>query len=312
MGQNANFVQSKELTALAIKYKNPDRVFIADAIFPKSSVGTENFEYQRIPTGTLYSLPDTRLGELSAWPTFAISGEKVSAATKDEGIMIPLSNKVVKQAAPGSDPKALAVESATTIMQLRREVRAAQLAFSAATYPAGRKTTLAGADRWSDVTSSPIAAMRDQFKNCLIRPNTLALGQEVWETLARHPRLVKAARGNDSGEGVITREELARMLEINEVVVGEAWVNTAKPGEAVSISRCWGKHALGFYKDSTVNFAVPGVTFGLTAEYGTRVAGTNEKQLMGLRGGVEVYTGESLTELVISSDCAFFWENAVA
>ena len=312
MGQNPNFVQSKELTALALKYKNPDRVFIADAIFPKAAVGTEAFEYQRIPTGTLFTLPDTRLGELSAWPTVTFSTEKVPASTKDEGIMVPLSNKVIKQAPAGSDPKALAVEFATTIMQLRREVRAAALAFTAANHPAGRKTTLAGAAQWSDDTSNPLAVIRAALDNCLIRPNMLALGQPVWSELATHPRLVKAAGVSESGEGIISRAQLATLLEINEVLVGEAFVNTAKPGEASTITRCWGKHALAFYRDSTVSFATPGVTFGLTAEYGSRVAGTNEEQLMGLRGGVEVYTGESLAELIIAQDCAHFWENAVA
>ena len=180
---SSKFVQDTQLTALAIKFKNPDRVLIADKIFPKSSVGTETFEYTVQSKEALYALPDTRISKTGAWPTHDIGGTKLSATTKDNGIMIPLSNKVIDQAPAGSDPRAMAVEAATSVMQLRRESNAARVAFNPATYPVGNKALLAGANQWSDVTSNPLTAIMAAFDSCLVRPNKLALGMPVWQAL---------------------------------------------------------------------------------------------------------------------------------
>lgn len=309
----SKFVIDRQLTALAISYQNPDQSFVADEVFPRKPVGTENFDYTEIAAETMYALPDTTIGKRGDWPTFSIGGTKKSASTRDDGIMIPLSNKDIDQAAPGTDPRASCVQSATNILKLRRELRAATLAFTAANYPVGNKSTLAGANQFSDPTSNPLTTFMNAFDGCLIRPNNIVLGMPVWQALRVHPRLVKAIRGNDTGEGAITRAELAQLLEINQVYVGEGWANLAKPGEAVAITRLWGKHALGFYRDSSVSFASGGgVTYGLSAEYGTRVAGSDEKPRAGLRGGVEVYTGESVREVIVASAAAYFFENAVA
>lgn len=308
----ANFVVNRELTALALMYKNPDRVLIADKVLPKSSVGTQAFDFTEIPRESMYALPDDTIGPRGEWPSLEIGGVKRSSSTRDRGLSFPVRNDDQNQSVPNQDPRQIATAAVTSWLQLRREKRVADLVFAATTYPVGGKVTLAGANQWSDPTSNPLTAMLSAWDGMLMRPNKLVLGSAVWTALRAHPRLVKAIRGNDSGEGVITREELAQLLEITEVIVGEGWANTAKPGEAVSMARLWGKHALGIYSDSTVTFQTPGVTFGLTAEYGSRVAGVEEKGRMGLRGGVEVYVGESLGETIISTGCAFFWENAVA
>ncbi len=52
-------------------------------------------------------------------------------------------------------------------------------------------------------------------------------------------------------------------------------------------------------------------TFGATFQYGTRVSGQTPVKV-GLRGGVEVTSGESLAEVITASDLGYFFENAVA
>jgi hypothetical protein len=55
------------------------------------------------------------------------------------------------------------------------------------------------------------------------------------------------------------------------------------------------------------------VTFGLTAQWGTRIAGrvANDPRI-GMRGGSLVRVDEAVKELVAANDAASFCENAVA
>jgi hypothetical protein len=53
-------------------------------------------------------------------------------------------------------------------------------------------------------------------------------------------------------------------------------------------------------------------TFGFTAEFGTRIAGTMDEPKMGLRGSVRVRVGESVKEVIAASASGYYFENAVA
>lgn len=303
------FPRDTKLTAIAIAYKNPDVTLIADSVLPRVPVGRQEFSYFSYPDAQSYTIPDTRVGEKSAFPRVELSGTKLTARTEDFGLEIPLTASDVSEAPQGVDPKALATEQATNLTLLDREVRVANLCFNPANYPATNKEVVA--TKWSDfVASDPLTDLLAGLDACLIRPNVLLLGHEVWAKLSAHPKIVKAATGSDSGEGRATRQRLADMLEVNEVLVGSSWLNTAKPGKAAALARAWGKHALAFFRDRTVTTA-GGLTFGMTAQFGTRIAGAKDVD-MGLRGGVVVRSGESVKELLLATRASFFFQDAIA
>ncbi len=109
----------------------------------------------------------------------------------------------------------------------------------------------------------------------------------------------------------MSRQALAQLFELEEVLVGEGWLNTAKKGQAATFARVWGKHCSLIYRDRLAD-ANRGVTFGFTAEFGTRVAGSIPDPNIGLRGGQNVRVGESVKELVTANDLGYFVQNAVA
>ncbi|EHF7717022.1 phage capsid protein, partial [Salmonella enterica] len=55
-----------------------------------------------------------------------------------------------------------------------------------------------------------------------------------------------------------------------------------------------------------------GVTFGFTAQFGSRVSGSIPDPDMGMRGGQRVRVGESVRELIVAQDCGYFFQNAVS
>jgi len=306
------FPRDRHLTAIALAYRNPDASYIADAVLPRVPVGSTSFDYYSYPLGTAFDVPTTKVGEKSQVNRVEIGGTRVASFTEDYGIEIPLSANDIKAAAPGTDPAEKATEYATDIVMRDREVRVANLCFDPAKYDAANKIDLSGVanGQWSDPASDPLRYIRTKLDTCVMRPNVLVFGQATWSAFSMNAKVVKAANGNDGGEGVAARARIAELLEVAEILVGSSFYNTVKPGKTPVLARAWGKHALAFYRDRAVSTA-GGITFGITAEFDSRVAGRKDADI-GLRGGIAVRSGESVRELVLAPAAAFFFQNATA
>jgi phage virion morphogenesis protein len=277
MTTNKAFPRDPQLTAIAIAYKNPDVSLIADAVLPRVPVGKETFKYWAYPDTDMYTIPDTKVGEKGRINTVELTGSELTAATEPRGISTVLTARDISEAPPGLDPKGRATEFCTNIVMLDRERDCANLVFDAAQYGAGnqdRPLSGGGATQWSDyATSDPIAVHAvdapRQVPHPPERPRARAGGLDQADR--SHPKVVSACerqRAATSGARP-TRERLAELLELNEILVGASFVNSVKPGKAPTLQRVWGKHALAFYRDRTVSAQAGGVTFGFTAQYGT-------------------------------------------
>lgn len=311
------FIRDEELTAIAIAYKNPDTTLIADSVFPRTApMGKREFKWTKYDDARGFTVPDTHVGEHSTVPQIKLKGTPQVDKCEDYGLDIPLTKSDLSDAPRNTNPRGHATEQATNLVMLDREVRAAGLAFDPSQYPTAQRENLstdlgggAGAEQWNEAGASPLERLIAGIDACWIRPNVVVFGHAAWSALSVHPKIVSAALGNDSSNGRATRERLAELLEVQEVLVGTGWVNSVKPGKTPVLARVWGPHALAFYRDRTVTQS-GGLTFGLTAQYGTRVAGRKVVD-MGLHGGELIRSGESVKEVIVAPRAAFLWQNAV-
>jgi hypothetical protein len=108
----------------------------------------------------------------------------------------------------------------------------------------------------------------------------------------------------------VSRQEFADFFELQDVYVGSGFLNTAKKGQAASLSRVWGKHAAFIYRDRTAG-PQAGVTYGFTAATGARIAGQIPEPTIGLSGSVRVRSGERLKELICAKDLSYYFQTAV-
>lgn len=136
-------------------------------------------------------------------------------------------------------------------------------------------------------------------------------GRKTWSKLNSHPKILAAVGKLNTEGGIARRQEVADLFELDEIIVGESWVNIAKPGQAVTRARVWGNHASLLVLDKLADFQNKRPTFSLTAQWGGRIAGSIAEPKIGLRGSVRVRVGESVRELVIAKDLGFMFENAV-
>lgn len=308
--ENQQFQVNPRQTAIAIAYRNPDYTLIADQVLPRLSVGARDFQYTVYDEAEMFSVPDTRVGRRSAPNQVEIEGEQVSASCQDFGIDIPLDNVTIEQArTAGLDPEAKATERATNIVQLDREVRVAALVSNAALYHADQKIALAGSSMFTHADADPIGSIQAMLDAAWMRPNQLVFGFSAWSAFRKHPKVVKTVNRNDGGEGMATREQIAQLFEVKRLLVGEGRVNIAKPGLAPSMARVWGAVVAGQFVDSSVSVESGGVTFGFTAQNGTRIAGSMAAN-MGLRGGQLVRSGETVKELIVARRAGFLISNA--
>jgi hypothetical protein len=311
------FPVNHELTAIAIGYRNRDVDLIADRVLPRIQVA-KRFRYTVYSAAEAYTIPNTRVGRKSEPNQMDFGGVEVNDETIDFGLddIVPNDEEQAwadMPKAPGVvSPMAKSTSLLTGLVMLDREVRVANTVFALATYPAANRVTLSGASQWSDFTNSnPLDAMLTALDVPIFRPNVAVFGQATWTKVRQHPRVVQAVYGTAQTGGAVTRQQLAEVLEVREVVVGAGFVNTARRGQAANITRVWGRHAAFLYVSEDAA-AADQPTFGFTAQWGQRIAGTMAEPKMGLRGSSRVRVGESVKEVISANASGYYFENAVA
>jgi len=309
----APFDIQTRLTQIAMAVK-PEG-FIADRVLPRVQVPGQKFAYTKLTTEEAYRIPDTRVGRTSEPNTVEFGGADVTETTEDHGLDDPVPNQDIRAAAGTNfDPQAVAAERTAMLVELAREQRVAALLTTLTTYASTLRATLSGTDQWSDfVNSDPVGAILDAFDAMLMRPNVAILGPTVWTKLRRHPKVVEAIVGTGAQQGVASKQAVAELLELDELQVGLGFYTASKKGQTAAYTRLWGKHAAFLRIDRNVRNTQGGLpTFGMTAEWGTRIAGTIEEPKRGLEGATTVRVGEHVKEIVTFQDVGYFFQNAVA
>lgn len=310
----APFPVTPELQAVALAYRNA--AMIADAVLPRVPVGAQNFKYLSFPKGELITVPETKVGRKGAPNQVEFTAVEVDGSTQDHALddEVPHADIENARSQPGMpDPLMRATEGTTELLVLAREIRVAALAFAAGSYAGANKVDLNGNDIWSTkhADSDPITDILTGLDVPMMRPNVMVLGQSASLALRTHPKIVKSFNGSEGDSGVVPVAFIRDLFELEEVLVGQGWVNTAKKGQAVNRVRVWGGHCALIHRNKNAD-TQRGATFGYTAQWGSRIAGSEYDGKIGMRGGQRVRVGESVKELLMADDLGYFIQDASA
>lgn len=320
MSTTRPFVVDAALSAIAIKFSNPDVNLIADRVLPRVPVGGEKFKWLRFPVEDSFTVPSTLVGRKGRPNQIEVGATEEDSSVLDYGLddLVPNSDvdaaRQQREAGFSTyDPEARATEVLTDLVLLDREIRVAATVFNLNTYAASNRVTLSGTSQFSDIANSdPIGVINGALDATLVmRPNKMVIGQLAWTRLRSHPHIVNAVKGGNLNRGNATREQVAELFELQEVLVGSSFVNTARKGQAAAMNRVWGKHISLMYQNSVAG-PDAGMTFGYTAQYGTRIAGRIPDSNIGLQGGAAIRVGERVREMIAAPAVAYFIQNAVA
>jgi hypothetical protein len=313
------FPVNPTLTAVAIGYQNPESGLIADRVLPRIPTG-KKFNWTKYDAAQGFTVPNTLVGRKSEPTVVDFGGTPQNDEVADYGLddIIPNDEIEAFDAMPKPSsggpisPETLSTMMLTGLVQLDREIRVASMVFNNASYGAANKVTLVGNAQWSDkVNSDPADAILAAMDSTLVRPNKFAMGRQVATKLRQHPKIVQGVFGSAQTSGIVSMQQLRDYLELDEILVGASFVNTARKGQPANYVRVWGKSALLFYSN-TLAAQTMQPTFGFTAQFGDRVAGSMDEPKMGLSGSKRVRSGEKVKEVLSATDCAFYFDQAIA
>lgn len=314
----APFTVSTTATAVAVAYTQSN--LVADLVLPRVPVATQRFSYNVYNKEDGFTVPETEVGRKGKPNELEFGSKELTEQTVDHGLDTPIPNADVQNwegaRANGNttlvDPRLRATRALTQAMLTRREKRVADIVTNVANYGTDNRIVLSGTSQWSDYAASdPSRAIPDVLDGMLMRPTDVVMGRRVWSYLSRHPKICAAVFKNGTNNGLVTREQFAELFELpNAPIIGEGWLNTAAKGQPVNMQRIWGNDCLFFHRDMNADTEY-GVTFGFTAQFGDRVAGSIVDPDLGIRGGERQRVGESVKELIIAADLAYLFKNAV-
>lgn len=300
------------LAAISIAYSNAD--FIADLVLPYVPVDEEIFFYPDFTGHDIFTIPENmEVGRKGAPQEVEFTSENKTSSVKDYALKsgIPISDiESAQRSETQSDPEAETTEELIELVKLGREVRTARLVQNRNNYPVDQRLLLGADDQLNNPNSNPIDLIKRALDVPLMRPNTLVLGQAAWTELRSHKKIVSATLKNSGEEGMATRQAVAELFEVKQVIVGQGRYNVSRKGQPRQLARIWGNHMslLHINPKATTKRSV---SFGYTARLGTPWAGSAFDKNISARGGVEVRAGERVRELIVASDCGYFIENVV-
>lgn len=318
----APFDTQPRLTQIAMAVK--PQGMIADLVCPRVMVEGEKFIYTKLNSSDLFTIQDTKVGRTSEPNQVEFGATDVTDKVEDHGLddFVPNRDGAVAAAQGANiDPFAVATEGTAILVDLAREKRVADLYFNPNTYVPAQRAALSGTGQWSDyVNSDPYSVIMDALDGMLVRPNMATFGRKVFTRLRSHPKIVAAVlnkggqiAGGAGSAGSVSRQSIADLLELDDILVGESFFNAAKKGQAFNGARLWGNHAAFMRIDRNVRsaqgFVLP--TFAMTAQWGNRFVSTIPEPKRGLKGGTTVRVGEQVKEIITFAEGGYLFQNVV-
>lgn len=311
------------LTNISVAYLQKADNFIADKVFPVVPVDKKSDKYFVYTKNDWFRDEAQRRadGTESAGSGYNLTTGTYSADVyafhKDVG------DQTVANADAPLNPLREATEFVTNRMLLRKELQFVSDFFTTGVW-GDDVTGVAGTPssgetkQWSDYTSSdPINDIEEAKSEVLsttgLEPNTLVLGYEVFRQLKNHPDLVDRIKYTSSQ--TITEDMLARMFDIDRVLVAKAVRATNNEGAAEAYDFAYGKAALLAHVAPSPGLLTPsaGYTFswtGVSGGIGSTI-GVSSFRMESLKAE-RVEAEMAFDNKVISSDLGYFWNTIVA
>ena len=298
------------MTGITLAYKNPAQALIAENVLPRKPVTGRAFSWTQYTMaqgyGTLHACRPPRYGTY-LWN----QRDATTSSVQDYGIDIPIDAHMQEKAERAQmDVGPYATQLATDIILLGREVRVANILGNKQSYPTKNRRTLTAAEQFSDAKANVIEILRGAIDHGPQRKNTLVTGQDVLEFIDP-PKGGTIRFGSTNASGQVTKEQLASYLGIEKILVGQSKVNTQKRNLEPDLQAAWGNFIAVIYQNNSATPELGGVTFGMTAEYGQRIAGPISVNNMGVRGGTKYRVAESVGEIITAPDAGCLLQEVI-
>ena len=305
------FELQPELTGIALAYTN--KKYIADEIFPKVPTN-RSFQYRKFSKGAFLTVPDTRIGEKGSAPEVNLSSKLFTETVEDHAAKEKIPVSKLEDAAKNARPQnlqAIVTSQITGVLKASRELNLAQKIMNKANYGDNFKE-LTSAQKVSNPECDAVSLLWSGIDKILYKPNTMVLSRTAMSNLRRNPYVVSACNRTDTKAGVASYQDLKDLFEVDNILVGETIVNTAKNIQTPTFAACWTNDISFMYIDPAKDTADDhNITFGFTAENEPLQIGSYSDPDAGTKGCLVLRGFTSYLDMLTCPECGYLFKGVI-
>lgn len=249
------------LSNVAINYRPMG--FIADMIAPIVSVPKQSNHYAIFDRADKIRQPNT----LRAPGTRATRVDQNVSSDTYFADNYALYSPVVLEDRANADPIYLSqvinnrVEFITDLLMLDWDIRVSTMITSGSV---GNNASVTSAWNGAGDPLGDINSMIDTVQDaCGMRPNRMVLGLDAWKSLRRDSNVRNIIFGNNNGGGYPSTQQVRELFEVEEVLVGGVYENTAAEGLTESLAKVWGDNVIVYYAPSAPTIERPSFMYSM-------------------------------------------------
>jgi hypothetical protein len=170
---------------------------------------------------------------------------------EDHGLEDLVTKRDLKNIEDPFDAESDKVTGLTQKVMISKEIKIASLMTNTSILT--KNVTLSGTSQFSDYNNSkPLTVFKNAHQSHItelgIMANTAVMSLSTFNTLKYHPEILEKLGFNNVRAGLITKEELARAMDIDNLLIAQGIVNNAKKGQSKTIGSIWGKDIVFYFK----------------------------------------------------------------
>lgn len=225
------------LANMSVQYVN--EAYIGDDLVPIVPVAKLTDEYPIYPKRDRLAVPDDSMKGRSHANEVSDTRSSGTYTCVGRGLKKALEKKVVDNQDDVFDEMMDLNDQVSDMMAFARESRSMTLLTTSGNY-GGNTAAVAAADRWNSTGGGdPVLRIRTALHECW-RGNGAGkmIGfcpLSVYLVLGTHPAILDLTKYTSAG--IVPRQVLAQVFELDDLLVAKAWTDTANEGQTESISR---------------------------------------------------------------------------
>ncbi len=301
------------LSDFASAYKNGE--YFADQVSPIRLADKRSGKYYTYSRRDTEKRTADRLSPQGGANEVDYTQSTANYSVEDRGLNFALPADVERNADAPLTPEQDGTEFVMNALMLEREIRVATTVLTNTNYASGNYATMG--NYWTNKTSgTPLADINTGLAALAPINNAKTLfvcAREVWNALRTHPDFLSLRGSSSAPNGQISRKEFAEYLEVDDILVSDAYYDSANPGQSVSRSRVWTatKAALVRVPASVSGAHVQAFSMTFREKPGVAVRTWPDPD-RGKGGSLIVRVEFSDDEVVVQNDSAYLFEGVRA
>lgn len=215
--------------------------YFADRLSPLKSTSKRSGKYFTYARRDTEKLVNDRLSPEGGANEVSYTQGTANFSVEDRGLNGVVPAEVESNADAPLSPEEDETQNVMSALMRMREKRVADLLTTSSNFASGNYTTVG--NYWTDkVDGTPLEdintghAALPPIEDSL---TYLVMSRPVWNALRVHPDMLGLRGGGGVDRGQVKRSEAAEALEVDEILVSNAWYDAANEGAAVSRARIW-------------------------------------------------------------------------